>query len=561
MSYNSENLPSGGRVKTLVILITLIITINCGSKDDIKIYTVVPPESTPALMQLFDAEKYSLIDTIKSFEKLRTHAYQTENTHERLQIFDYLFVYGPKYFGANAVAEFFKHFDHSYYFDWQGTREMDLITVALTQNKYVAIKEQCLSRMIYLQMQESQLDSMLFWMDSLRLLYPQSKLFDQNRYDKIISTISRITEIKKDKILSEPDRLWELGYVYWKLGTSEWKSDICFFQGEAIDYFRELKSRYPNSPLNANATYTVVKYEYAMANEGTDDTTCGIVLKNKFEGLLRKYPGTTALDEILLYNVGYYFCKVTMSRDTDTSIKYLQIADSIFSLIDSEKLFDDDSRRSYERTGSNLIDYLREYKQLNIDFHGELYKNVFFGTGDLHLDTSNIPFYIKRKIVEYSEKCVDFQPVVYADAGFSDSGQALVNKRQLIERAIVVLIDVADIESLAAEYVANAKIFYEWERMTENPLDEGMYAEEYLNADLSTPLMPYLVLFIAHRYRCAYECILANNETKWKKYTELRYGYYLHAAKSSSNILVNLIAEDMDRQPFLYIPDSKRPGQ
>ncbi|MGB3340292.1 MAG: hypothetical protein WBB37_02285 [bacterium] len=548
-------------MKTLITLVLLIIAINCGPKDDIKIYTVVPPEPTPAKVQPFDAEKYPLIDTLKSCEKLRTQAYQSENAHERMQIFDYLFIHGPKHFGGNAVAEFFKHFDGSVHTDWKGTGEMDLINVALSQNRYKAVKEQCLSRMIYYQMIRTQLDSMIFWMDSLRILFPQSKLFNQNQYNKIISANNETTEISKSKTLNEPDRLWKMGYVYWKLGTSEWKSDIWIFQKKAKEYFTELKSKYPNSPFNANAIFAIVKYEYAVANEGTVDTTCGIVLKNKFEDLLEEYPGTTARDEILLYNVGYYFCKVSMSRDPDTSIKYLQIADSIFSLVDPEDLFDDDSRKSYERTGSNLVNYLREYGKLDIDFHGELYKSVFFGTENVDINTSGMPYYVKRKIAEYLKKCENFQSRTHKTKDFSESEDAIINKRRLIERAIVTLINVADIESLAAEYAANAKLFYEWEGMTENPFKEGMYAEEYLNADLASPLRPFLVLFIAHRYRCAYECIIANNETKWKKYTELRYGYYLNAAKSRSNIMVNLIAEDMDRERFLYIPDSKRPGR
>ena len=534
----------------------LIITINCGTKDDIKIYTVVPP---PIAVQPFDAEKYPLIDTLKSFEKLRTQAYTSKDTRERMQIFDYLFVHGPKHFGHNAVAEFFKHFDGSERKDWQGTREMDLIVAALGQDQYLIIKEHCLYYMIQHYFAITQIDSVLFYMDNLCTLFPDTRLFNEHHYDLVIKTSAEIKRINDDKNIKEPEKSWKLGYAYWKLGTSGWKSPLWAFQKPAKEYFAAIENNYPDSPFNANAIYAVVEYEYARAREGEEDSACGIFLKNKFEDLLQEYPGTTARDEILLYSVGYYFCKVTINRDPDTSYKYLLIADSIFSLVHPENLFDDNSRESYIRRENSLAKYLHEYGEFDVDFHSELYKSIFYGWEQPKIDTSGLSSILKRKICKFMERYSNFQSRIPKPQDLSFPHDAIYNKRMNIERAIVSLIDTEDIRDLAAEYAANAVVYYEWESMSDGPFEEGRYAEEYLNEDYTTSLKPYLVLFIAHRYRCAYECIIANNETKWKNYTELRYGYYLHAAKSYPDLLINLIAEDMGRERFFYIPDGERP--
>jgi len=536
--------------------VLLIITINCGTKDDIKIYTVVPP---PVAVQPFDAEKYLLIDTLKSFEKLRTQAYTSKDTRERMQIFDYLFVHGPKHFGHNAVAEFFKHFDGSERKDWQGTREMDLIAAALEQDQYLAIKENCLYYMIQHYFAIAQIDSVIFYMDNLRTLFPESRLFNERHYVLVKKISDEIKRVNMDKTIKEPERLWKLGYAYWKLGTSGWKSPLWAFQKPAKEYFAAIENNYPDSPFNANATYAVVEYEYTRAREGEEDSACGIFLKNKFEDLLTQYPKTTARDEILLNSAGYYFCKISNSRDLNTTCKYLHIADSVYSLINPDELFDENSRHLYNRMESNIIKYLRKYKKLTVDFNGKLYKSIFYGWEQRKIDTSGLSPILERKICKFMKRYSNFQSRIPKPQDLSFPHDVIYNKRMNIERAIVSLIDTEDIRDLAAEYAANAVVYYEWEGMSDGPFEEGRYAEEYLNKDYTTPLKPYLVLFIAHRYRCAYECIIANNETKWKNYTELRYGYYLHAAKSCSNLLINLIAEDMDRERFFYIPDGERP--
>lgn len=538
--------------KVLLMILFLVVAINCGKKDDIKIYKVVPPPL------VFDSVKYSLIDTTKTFQELKTQAYATKGIYDRMQIFDYLFVHDPKNFRTNAIGEFFKHFDGSQKTDWDGTREMDLIVAVLDQDQYLAIKENCLYYMIQHYFATAQLDSVIFYMDNLRTFFPESRLFNERHFVLVKKTSDEIKRINMDKTIKEPERLWKLGYAYWKLGTFDWKSPLWTFQRPAKKYFETIENNYPDNAFNANAIYAVVEYEYGEG-ERIDDTTCGVYLKNKFEDLLTQYPKTTARDEILLRTVGYYFCKMIMSHDPDISYKYLLIADSIFILIHPEDLFDDDSRESYNRRESSLVKYLKKYGKFDVDFHSELYKSLFYGTENVRIDTSRLPYIIKRKIVEYLKRCDNFQSRAFKPEDLLGPEDAIKSKRRIIERAIVALIDVDDIESLAAEYAANAKLFYEWEGMSDGPFEEGMYAEEYLNAHIDTPFKPYLYIFIAHRYCSAHECIVKNDETKWKKYTSLRCSYYLKAAKNCPNLLVNLTAEDMDRESFLYIPVEKRP--
>jgi hypothetical protein len=138
---------------------------------------------------------------------------------------------------------------------------------------------------------------------------------------------------------------------------------------------------------------------------------------------------------------------------------------------------------------------------------------------------------------------------------------ALMDERRHLEKDLVVLIATVGIEDAAADYARQAVLLYEWEGLTESPLQEAAFASEYLKLHPGTALRPYLQLFLAHRWRCAAETLRRDGDSPTRKQAEAEYGLYLRAALKDADPLVRLVAADMKARPFLYLDErSARPA-
>ena len=139
----------------------------------------------------------------------------------------------------------------------------------------------------------------------------------------------------------------------------------------------------------------------------------------------------------------------------------------------------------------------------------------------------------------------------------------ICDARRSVEKGIVSLINSKGIEKAAADYARSAKLYYEWEGFADSPLDEARYAEDYLGKKPTTVIKPYLILFLAHRYRCAYECLEFEQKFDEQKAISEKYQQYLRMAKEypdrSVSPLVKLIAEDLDAEPYLYLKTKNHP--
>lgn len=342
----------------LLILFIFGFACTCGKKDDIVVYKVVSPPKP-----LYDSEKYVLVDTNISLSKLKTQAYTTDDVHQRILIFDYLLVYHPR---EADLGEFFKHYEDSDKTDWQGTREMELITASISQNHYTAIKEQCLYYITWYYVLNTHVDSIIMWMDSLYFLYPNSRLFNNYRYNLLLETSHEINNIAKNKALTEPERIWRLGNAYWQLATSEFKSPLGPFKKKAHAFFDTLTEEYPKSPFNANVRYVMISDDYDMETDGYVDTDHELQLANHLEQLLEKYPNTDIRDEMML-RIAFKYLIVTnvkMKTQPDTASFYYRKADSLHKLINFKYLetAQVDKRIQYIIKSTNK--YIEEYQQI-----------------------------------------------------------------------------------------------------------------------------------------------------------------------------------------------------
>ena len=140
--------------------------------------------------------------------------------------------------------------------------------------------------------------------------------------------------------------------------------------------------------------------------------------------------------------------------------------------------------------------------------------------------------------------------------------QMAFEKQIQVERGIVSLISLINtkgIEDLAAEYASNASISYEWEGMSDGPIGEAEDAEDYLNSNPQSPLKPYLVLFLIHRYRIAFECFSFEKNAERQAMASNKYREYLKMATADKDPLLVLIASDIDKQSYLYVKTERHP--
>ena len=128
----------------------------------------------------------------------------------------------------------------------------------------------------------------------------------------------------------------------------------------------------------------------------------------------------------------------------------------------------------------------------------------------------------------------------------------LQEKRMGLERECVALVAAAGIEEAAASYARAAVILVEWEGFGSSPLAEAAYAEEYLRNHPETPLRPYLALFLAHRFRCAWELLGDGDHTRERDDAAARYGVYLDSALHDTDPLVRFVAAEIERRAALY---------
>ena len=196
----------------------------------------------------------------------------------------------------------------------------------------------------------------------------------------------------------------------------------------------------------------------------------------------------------------------------------------------------------------------------SVDLGGKLYRAVFIsGPGTLSsADLAAVPelargrlsaFLIRRSAFTsgYENKPQD------ADALQSDA------KRRVIERAIVALIDAPDINARAVEFVKAAPIASEWEGRPAGPQAEAAYAEEVLKKTPNGPLTPFLYVFIAQRQRAAFEAAERAGDEATMKAAAKEYRAFIERARGASDPIFKLLADDLDRVPYVYTKSEKHP--
>ncbi|MBU2488585.1 MAG: hypothetical protein KKA60_04265 [Proteobacteria bacterium] len=185
---------------------------------------------------------------------------------------------------------------------------------------------------------------------------------------------------------------------------------------------------------------------------------------------------------------------------------------------------------------------------------------VLFDIRPIHeLDPTQYPEQGRPCVVAYLAAISPASPLRkhQPPAGVEDA--AKVRRRNMAEQMIVILGNDARKE---AELFASAlPLSAEWEGMSEMPLDEANFADNWMNKrpETSVPIAPFLYLFKAHRYRAGFEAAKFGHEKGLWPILAKRYHESFDKAKSYGNSLILCIADDLDAQPYVYLEGQGRP--
>lgn len=130
-------------------------------------------------------------------------------------------------------------------------------------------------------------------------------------------------------------------------------------------------------------------------------------------------------------------------------------------------------------------------------------------------------------------------------------------RRNLEEQIVIVMGEKTRDEAKA--FSRAVPLYTEWEGMSENPLNEANFADNWLTKRPQTPIAPFLYLFKAHRLRAGYEAAKAGHEKGLWPILAVRYKEALKKAISFGNPLILCVAKDMEAQPYVYLEGHGRP--
>lgn len=136
-------------------------------------------------------------------------------------------------------------------------------------------------------------------------------------------------------------------------------------------------------------------------------------------------------------------------------------------------------------------------------------------------------------------------------------GALRARKMNMLAQIITILGEGVRCE--AERFSMAVPLLLEWEGMSEGPVDEANFAEQWLDKFPDTVIAPFLHLFMAHRLRAGYEAARAGHEKGLWPILAKRYREALRKAASAPDPLIACIAADLEAQPHVYLEGQGRP--
>ena len=189
--------------------------------------------------------------------------------------------------------------------------------------------------------------------------------------------------------------------------------------------------------------------------------------------------------------------------------------------------------------------------QTTPSFGGRLYRSVSDGgTARLltNTDRNKVPVSLRVRYDHFVRCRASFRSSLPKPKTFFE--EAASTRRQALERALACLFASRRVATAATEYVRNARILYEWEGLSSSPIAEAEYAEAYIAKYPRSPFASYLYLFIAERWRFAFEYSVRDRDSEGIARSSAKYREFIARAREADPF-IRLVANDLDEQPYL----------
>jgi hypothetical protein len=186
-----------------------------------------------------------------------------------------------------------------------------------------------------------------------------------------------------------------------------------------------------------------------------------------------------------------------------------------------------------------------------VDLRGALYRAVFVSATDAlsARDVAALPAGVRTRVSQFLTR----------RRSLERAGEGTPpDPRALLEHSIVALVDREDARALAADFLREAPVAADWGDSAAAPLEEASYAEKRLRLD--APLAPFLYVFIAQRQRAAFELADRAQDLDTMKAAAKKYRVVMQRARSATDLIYGLLADDLDRVPFVYANTDKHPA-
>jgi hypothetical protein len=195
----------------------------------------------------------------------------------------------------------------------------------------------------------------------------------------------------------------------------------------------------------------------------------------------------------------------------------------------------------------------------DVDLRGRLYRSVF-QTAPPYLssgDIADLPASLRERLSAYLTRRAAFTSRYEGAATGFESAMSDA-KRRALERAIVSIVDDSRAQEIALAFLKEAPVAAEW-RTVSDPAKEAGFAESYLQRNASSPLAPFLHLFIAHRQRAAFELAYREKDGEAQTAAARKYRTFVARARAAKDPIYGLIADDLDRQAYVHVPAAAHP--
>jgi hypothetical protein len=149
-------------------------------------------------------------------------------------------------------------------------------------------------------------------------------------------------------------------------------------------------------------------------------------------------------------------------------------------------------------------------------------------------------------------------PLFAGEKDTSSEDDRITLRRWRLERHIKTILGMASKDD-AEKFAAGVPLGLEWEGMSEGPMMEADYAEQWLNGYPNSPIKPFLHLFAAHRFRAAYEAASREHAKGLIPIIAAKYRIHVQEAQSSGNPMIICLAGEMDALPYVYLSGFGRP--